>query len=1272
MSAHAPSHAPSAAPSGHPGGHAVVDGSLLGLLRGIQASVADVAHAVEHTAHEEHEKHQAHEKAHAAAAAKAAAAAPAASGEAAKPAAGGHGHDHGGHGNGEKSADLWNLMTRQVPHVYKEWKRGNLDEKEIGDLLDAAMDWAGVNWARPFVDPLSWGLKKLLGAHEHVHEVEPDYANLGTQILGWPEDKNGGFHHSYEGFVVGMKERKDVNALNRQFRHFADKTLFDKAMKEDKVALRKLIANLLGIEGEVSRKELEAYMGLIITRLGGHLGGTPGHFHIHPHHALRASLDPKHRAVLKIYENAYNWLTEAALSTINSDAPEEKPFKIDFEHFGDFLLEEVNPKNRDRYLKGIDSATFLGTFKTKFLYLTHEDDLKAALKKPELRDIVIEQLHQFTGVKRPMTQKTLEDHVKVFLERMGAKPVAPAALVAEYQAFEDALNLVVKTLGDSNALKELFEDKEAKKPIDYNKIGEEVMARTKTPAALKAFEVQFEPGEMLIPYGVLLDERDLLAEAKSNPDRLMATLGKFYGLIGTLTDDRLARRATELRTRLTQLPDTEVPEAHQLADNIAAITQRIVDNNILAPKWNYAKLGEQVFARVQSYKDLEAAEKTLHSPSIEKQYGVLFDRDLLLAQIEADPEQVKAKIAQLLDIDTTVTLAAVRKQSRAMEALLMQNPSSGARASLPQVDALLRNIQQLESFLTVGNTSTLDQKSLDKLFGKKAPDVTPSSVEDFIGTFRDLEDETQVAAMVRGYRSSAFRARLNYMVDSADFADALKPESASERAEAIEQVRLFVGQNTGTVRTAYLEQVVKEFEDKLTTLNKASLSPEDQVRYDAMAKDFADIKATLGGDNLKKLFEQKDAAAEAPFALIYRQFGNEVFTRTSTENDQKRFLLGFKVDRFEASQTAFYPLARIPGKLKNPKERARLKEAIDALFYPAGTAPFKVEKSDLDQQIRLMGLALGEGNVEKTKYDELMAQLNEVATALDGSLAELYADEPEVMDVKPGNIGTLLKTELTNKETAIAFLRGYRPAYIRDQFNVLADAKAFDTSHAGADRREVAQMQTMLRAFVGLEIGRITPDYLDATVTTFTENLELAEPNTLPTELKAKHTAFLKLAEDITANLKANERLEKLFNPDAVTIDYDNFGAGVQKLEGAQTLNFLRQLNTGILGTKLMKFKLEMTLDNVKTPAEREELRVALAKFLGAPQDAILTRNDIIKLGSQMLSRFGEPRSLQMADREAYSNWVALGNLTDRVIDNLKEERLTNLYKGTKTKRKAS
>lgn len=1402
MSVHSPAHAanqaannapqaaPSAAPAASPQASQAPDGSLFNLLKKIKASALAVADAAQITHAEEQ--------------AKAHAGAKAAPTEAASP----NGERDGGNDTGksqasriEKIADLGRIF-REGEHVYRAWQKGDLQDKDTVDFADAILDWANVDWARFFVGPFAWGLKKLLGARKHVDDIEPDFENLGDQILAWPEDRDGGFAKSCEGFIQGVKERKDVNALNRKFRHFHQKTLFDKALKEDKASLQKSIAALLGLEGEVSESEVANYIGVIVQRLGACISGTPGSVTITPNPVLRAALDPKHRAVLKLYENALNWLDTDTLEKINSDVPAEKPFTIDFETFGDLLLEEVNPKNRDRYLKGIDPAIFLQTFKTKFLYLTHEADLKAALKKPDQREIVLEQLRHFTGVKNAMTIDSLKDHIATLLGRIGTKPTltpptvpaTKAPLELEYEAFETALNLVLTTFTNTDALKELYGNVEQQKPIDYNKIGEEIMARTKTTAALKTFEAQFDQSEMFIPYGVLLDERDLLAEASSNPERLMATLGKFYGLSGTLTNDRIERRVKELSARLKQSPIADVPEAHQLADNIDTITKRIVDNNILTPKWDYSRLGEQMIQRVKIFEDLQSANKSLNSVDIEFNYGSLFDFDVLKDAIEADAGRVRSKLAGLLAIEGSVTAAAVKQQINALKKLLSMQDPTGNIISSGAVFELLDNLNKLGIALSTGLDDTLTNKLFNKEqkvetpvsinyakfgeailaipaknlkeqerclkafdetafgaeFGALTPkfkdsllttdagrkllkaqtialfklsdpfdrddvlrqakalrerlgdgavasaeytaidailtkittewtdarigtlfaEVTPSSVEDFIGTFRDLEDEDQVAAMVRGYRSSAFRARLNYMVDTSDFAEALKPESTSERAEAIEQVRLFVGQNTGSVRYPYLEQVVKEFEDKLATLNKTSLSTADQIRYDAMANDFADIKNTLAVGNLKRLFEQKAAVDETPFTINYRQFGNEIFNLADTANEQKRFLLGFKVDRFEASQTAFYPLARISGKLKNPQDRTRLKAAIANLFYLTDSAPSKVEKSELDQQIRLMGLALGGGSVEKTKYDELMIQLNEVATALDGSLAELYADAPEVMEVKPENIGTILKAKINSKEDAIAFLRGYSPAYIRNQFNVLADATAFDASHAGADRREVVQMQTMLRAFVGLNMGHITPKYLDETMKTFNAALGLAAPNKLPADLKAKYDAFLKLAKDIFNNLKANDRLEKLFNPDAVTIDYDKFGECVQKLNGAQALNFLRELNTGLLGSKLTKFTLELHLDNVSNPKERAELRTALANFLGAPQDVVLTRNDITTLIAQMLNRFGEPRALQLADGEAYSNLVYLGRLAQTVLSNLTDERLANIYKGAKARKK--
>src|SRR3989338_6258502 len=226
---------------------------------------------------------------------------------------------------------------------------------EDNDWVDDVAHWATIYAHLPFAEK---GIKWLKGKlFPEIHEIAVDDQHIGDQILhklkkDKKAERKGKLaldHHALEGFLKGL----DIANLNRTLRMFTDKKRFETALEREggQEEIKKEIANLLDLSGEADFDEVVKSLDMLAQLLGEEWELKADEYQCKSQkgHHIDSRVAKQHHALIHILEHARNWLTGKNLAKIYDT--EVKNFKIDFEHFGDLLIEEVNPGNRDRYLR---------------------------------------------------------------------------------------------------------------------------------------------------------------------------------------------------------------------------------------------------------------------------------------------------------------------------------------------------------------------------------------------------------------------------------------------------------------------------------------------------------------------------------------------------------------------------------------------------------------------------------------------------------------------------------------------------------------------------------------------------------------------------------------------------------------------------------------------------------------------------------------------------------------------------------------------------------
>lgn len=982
------------------------------------------------------------------------------------------------------------------------------------------------------------------------------------------------------------------------------------------------------------------------------------------------------------YGAAFPVLAQGLKWAKNKMFPEIHEIPTEDQHVGDQILHKLkkNKKNKteldhhalEGFCKGLDISNLNRTFRM----FTDPIRFEAAVKREAGREEIKKEIANILDLSGEVDRGEVVTQVNLLLHLLGHH--VDSRVAGQHHALRDIIQHVEAWLTEP-VLAKIYgtEAKEADFTMDYDKIGDSVLKVN--DKNLRPFLNRIRTDgidDVEVKVGDLLDPANVTAELDSNPGDLREQIENLFNVKGVVTKPKLEERARQMKKRLKY---EIIPPATAIApiDPYTEIRKEFVDliDKALANlspatlaklypvaedastkfEWTDAKykdFGATVLTTVTD-KNRAAALNGFDVETLNTSFtGILPSIKPTALNTDAGRNKIKEQAAAFLRVTEPFDAAEVTQQATALKKRLGDGT----------VEAL--KFAEVSGRIDAAVTALTAAGVIDKLFPPEEDtgtkfEWTDAKYRDFGATVLTTVKPKNQAEALKGFDEAVFNATFNAILPTVKPA-ALNTEPGKKkiREQAAALLRL-----TEPFDAAEIIQQV-------TALKKRLGDGTVEATKFAEVADRLDVAATqlTAAGVIDKLFEEATWTDANNFAANFIETDNyDVPNYVKTYNSVEfrgHFHYLFEMDELDRVIASGTP------EQKN--------EAKDQIRIFAKQNIGNVSQGRMDSIIRAYEAQrnIAKPTLETTAtYQALDTDIGEIKANFDKAedrLSKLFkpSKEPEVKTVTPDRVGNILKTEVQNKEEALAFLRGYKPSQVRDYYSILADGATLDTFLGEAERQDLADLQKLLRSFAGLNVGRVTPGYLAQMQTDFQKNLDLADPSTLSPELKNKYDHFVTLTKDVIDTLSAGKRLDKIFNPEKIEINYDKFGETVNALSNAELIPFLRQLNTALLGTNMLKFKLEMTLDAVKTPDEREELRNKLAGFFGAPEDTILTQGDVQFLAQQILGRFGDPGALQRMDRAAYSNYVALGNLMNTILGNLSEERLANLYKGAKRKKK--
>ena len=333
------------------------------------------------------------------------------------------------------------------------------------DWVDDIAHWATIYAHLPFAEK---GIKWLKGKlFPEIHEIAVDDQHIGDQILhklkkDKKAERKGKLaldHHALEGFLKGL----DIANLNRTFRMFTEKKRFETALERERgqEEIKKEIANLFDLSGEADKEEVTKGVAMLKELLHIHGHEEDGHVHFDTK-KIDSRVRKQFEALAKIIWNAEKWLLEEGVLTKVYTGKGEK-FEIDYDQFGDVLLEKVNKKNRGAFVKSFSKRSFDNTFRL----LVKESSLKDALRHDSEK--LKNPIYQLFDLNGKVDDEELKERMAVFFGTEGAlgleadytDPVEKKKFLEIKQAFDGIVALLKK----GNTLDKLF------KAHDYSKFG---------------------------------------------------------------------------------------------------------------------------------------------------------------------------------------------------------------------------------------------------------------------------------------------------------------------------------------------------------------------------------------------------------------------------------------------------------------------------------------------------------------------------------------------------------------------------------------------------------------------------------------------------------------------------------------------------------------------------------------------------------------------------------------------------------------------------------
>lgn len=400
-----------------------------------------------------------------------------------------------------------------------------------------------------------------------IELIKTDDQHIGDQILNQlardkKKEKKGEValtKPALEGFLQGLKP----DNVRRSLRMFQDADRFERALKTEagREEIKKEIANLLDLSGDVDRLEVEETTDHLLKLIDADVDGR---------------LVSKKLALRKIIEKAKALLTQENLIKVYTGKSEK--FEIDYDEFGDVLLEKVEPEQRVPFLKTFNGRNFDDTFRL----LVKESALKDALRdnKEELKN----QIYQLFDMRGRIKNDELDERMKHFFgddSVLGKEDdYSDPAMKKKYNEVRAKLDGVVNNLKSTGALNKLFHSDET--DPHYSEFGK-TLDGIEDGHDLNALLRGFSHRAFAKAFRLLLDKARLDTVIKGSDHQRQAAQVQLLALLGfdsgPLDQAEVVKTITDFETNLngmeadveTSLKGSPDKPYEQLLDDLGAI-----------------------------------------------------------------------------------------------------------------------------------------------------------------------------------------------------------------------------------------------------------------------------------------------------------------------------------------------------------------------------------------------------------------------------------------------------------------------------------------------------------------------------------------------------------------------------------------------------------------------------------------------------------------------------------------------------------------------------
>lgn len=550
--------------------------------------------------------------------------------------------------------------------------------------------------------------------------------------------------------------------------------------------------------------------------------------------------------------------------------------------------------NKDRFEKALKLGSGREEIKKEIANIL---DISGTADREEVVE-VIKMLKDFLHIHGHLHNGAWDIDTKHIDERVKKQFLALAEIILNADLFLTQANL--DTIYGT-------EVKEDEYDMDYKHIGDRVLKlKDKTLIIflkrLKKDGIDDVENEV----GDLLKKDTIDAELKHNPEDLKKQISNLFNVETGVTVAKLKERKDQMLKRLkymeveiedpasTTTPKGKIkvtkvnsgdatldaigtqfvveilePASTLLTDDVLKKLYPLAEDAEASFKWtdeSYKNFGATIFDGVNA-KNRKNVLEGLDVAKILRTFNLLYSPNLSkLMKAPEGRKKLRNQLKALLKLDEPFELADVQREIA--DVITILTPQAVGGVAPTQSAKETENLKKLSDTLGLltqapvaaaagvagvdaGPFST--NESVEALFA----DVTPASPEDFVNNFRDLEEKSEVAAHVRGYKSSAFRGTFPYLVSPTQLDELIKTGTPEELNLAKKQLVKFVGLNVARITPDMLDDALTDFGTALSKVSAADFpEPADLARFNTMNADLAAIKTCLDADRLEAIFDR--------------------------------------------------------------------------------------------------------------------------------------------------------------------------------------------------------------------------------------------------------------------------------------------------------------------------------------------------------------------------------------------------------------------------------